>query len=64
MALDEYYLNLSDVCERYRVSRTTVWRWVKDGRLPGPIAMSPQTRRWRLGELIEFENRLSDSPAP
>jgi predicted DNA-binding transcriptional regulator AlpA len=32
-------------------SRTSIWRDVKRRRLPKPIAIGPQTRRWRLADV-------------
>lgn len=41
------------VCQRYGVSRCTVWRWAKEGRLPPPVKIGPSITRWRLSEVIE-----------
>jgi predicted DNA-binding transcriptional regulator AlpA len=30
---------------------TTVWRWVKTGRLPRPFKSGPNSTRWAVGEL-------------
>jgi predicted DNA-binding transcriptional regulator AlpA len=60
MPQEEQFFSLKDVCERYRISRTTVWRWVRGGRLPEPMAMSLQTRRWRLSDLHEFEKKITE----
>lgn len=45
------YLKDVDVADRYSVSRVSVWRWVREGRLPAPISLSPGTTRWAIDEL-------------
>lgn len=37
------------------ISRATVWRWVRDGRLPQPISMG-RLRRWRKSDITSFIN--------
>jgi len=32
-------------------SRTSIWRDVKNCRLPKPTAIGPQARRWRVGDV-------------
>ncbi|MCP4316591.1 MAG: AlpA family phage regulatory protein [Hyphomicrobiales bacterium] len=57
----EVYLSVHDLCERYHVSKATIWRWVKDRPgFPKPIKLSPGTTRWRLSELVEFEENLGN----
>ncbi|MBU6405338.1 MAG: helix-turn-helix domain-containing protein [Proteobacteria bacterium] len=34
------------VCTLLGISRTTLWRQVRDGRLPPPIAISTRRRAW------------------
>ena len=35
-------------------SRASIWRDVKVGRLPKPIAIGPQTRRWRIDDVRAY----------
>lgn len=37
---------------RYAVSRQTVWRWAKEGRLPAPIKLGPNCTRWRFADVV------------
>lgn len=46
----------TDLAERYSVSRATIWRWVREGRFPAPVTISPGTTRWSL-EAIEAHER-------
>ena len=40
-------LRFSDLQEIIPVSRSTLWRWVRDGSFPSPINLGPNTRAWR-----------------
>lgn len=55
----DQFLSLPAVCKRYQVSRTTIWRWIQQGCFPEPVHLSPQTRRWCLSDLHEYEQNLS-----
>ena len=35
-----------DLAEYFGISRPTVWRWVKAGRLPKPVRFSPGCTRF------------------
>lgn len=37
-------------------SRASVWRDVRAGRLPQPIAIGPQARRWRVEDVRAYLN--------
>jgi excisionase family DNA binding protein len=39
-------LTAQDVCDLLRVNRLTVLRWVRDGRLPRPVAPTLRCLRW------------------
>lgn len=42
----------TDVAEILSVHRCTVWRWVKEGRLPTPIRpLGVRIARWRAEEI-------------
>ncbi len=51
--ISDKYLTDKDLSGRYAVSRATIWRWVKEGRIPSPHKLSPGCTRWRLSEVIE-----------
>jgi prophage regulatory protein len=43
--------------KRYGVSRQTIWRWVAtEPSFPAPVKLSPGCVRWRLSDLIKWEN--------
>ena len=37
-------------------SRASLWRDVQRGRLPKPIAIGPQARRWRVADVRAYLN--------
>ncbi len=57
-----YYLRDTDLAERYNVSRNTVWRWHREGRIPSPIRLAPQSTRWKLAELEAWEASRAEVP--
>ncbi|MBE0438723.1 MAG: AlpA family transcriptional regulator [Gammaproteobacteria bacterium] len=51
-----HYLKDKNVAARYDIDRTTVWRWVSEGRLPTPHKIHGVTR-WRLSKIEECEQQ-------
>ena len=49
------YIRDTDLAKRYGVSRVTIWRWVRDGRFPKPIKLSPACTRWNLSAVEQHE---------
>ncbi|MBS7702666.1 helix-turn-helix transcriptional regulator [Chelatococcus asaccharovorans] len=43
-----------EVCRVLGISRSSLWRLVRDGMFPRPIALSAQTRRWRREDLAKY----------
>lgn len=51
-------LRLNEVCELLGTSTSTVWRWVKEDRLPRPIRLSSGSTRWSSSELDRWRLAL------
>lgn len=51
--VDENFLTLKDVAERLGVSKVTLWRWVKAGKLSA-VKLSQRTVYVRRDELDRF----------
>lgn len=49
------YLSDVHIAKRYAIGRTTVWRWVQQGRFPQPVRLSNSCTRWRLADLEAWE---------
>lgn len=54
------YLTDRQLAEHYTVSRSTIWRWVQQGRLPPPVQISAGTTRFSA-EAIEQRDRERES---
>ena len=42
-----------EIAQALGISRMTVWRWTKAGRLPQPRKLGAHTTRWDSLELVE-----------
>jgi len=51
MATPERFLRLPAVEERTGFSRSTIWRYVKDGVFPRPISLGPNVTAWIESEI-------------
>jgi prophage regulatory protein len=57
------FLRDIEVAIRYNISRSTIWRWVKNGRFPKPIKLGVGSTRWRFSDLETWEqSQIQDSP--
>lgn len=48
---DAAHVRLPMVATLYATSPSNVWRWVRDGLIPQPRKLGPQTTVWNVGEL-------------
>ena len=46
-----------DIAKAFGVSRNTVWRWVREGRLAEPVRLSPGCTRWPESDLARLTER-------
>ena len=44
------------LAEYYEVSRATIWRWVKIGRLPPPEKIGDNCTRWDFEQILKQES--------
>ncbi len=47
-------LNLVDVLDRLKITRTTIYRWIDSGKFPKPIKLSETTNRWLLTDIEKW----------
>lgn len=57
----ETYLNAREVAKVLSVSEPTIWRWAKEGRIPAPVKLGPNTSRWSSEEIAEHVHRAKDA---
>ncbi|WP_083925133.1 helix-turn-helix domain-containing protein [Thioalkalivibrio sp. ALJ15] len=62
MASDTY-LTDRDLAARYRVHRTTPWRWVERGNFPAPVRLQRGVTRWRSSDVEAWEAARSQEGA-
>ena len=60
--MEEGYLTLGEAAEYSGVSRVTIWRMVKDGRLPA--YQNPRDWRVKLVKRAELDEALKITPLP
>lgn len=54
-----YYTD-KQVANRYGVSRTTPWRWVKEENFPKPRKISKGCTRWLLSDIELWESSQTE----
>lgn len=52
---NDIYSSDKSLADRYKVSRSTIWRWAQAGRLPQPVKLSPGCSRWRSSDIAAWE---------
>ena len=48
---DQPFMKGTEVCLHIGISRTTLWRMVKAGTFPAPLALTVKTIRWRTADV-------------
>ena len=49
------FLKDTELANRYGVSRPTIWRWLKEGKIPNPIKIGVGVTRWKVKDLQVWE---------
>ena len=57
-AQPEATLTLENLVDIYCVSRRTIWRWVAEGKIPRPYALTRRVRRWKASEIRRHLDEL------
>lgn len=52
-----------DIAEAFGVSRNTVWRWVREGRLAEPVRLSPGCTRWPQSDVDKLAGKRAEADA-
>ncbi|MEX2373988.1 MAG: hypothetical protein WD942_00155, partial [Dehalococcoidia bacterium] len=54
------YWAIPYLCERYSITRTTLWRWTREKTFPAPISLgsSGSLSRWHADDVLAWEARL------
>ena len=59
MHKEPFLFSVRTLAKRWGVSRSTVWRWSRDGRLPQPVKIG-NCSRWTADQVQAFEQGLID----
>jgi prophage regulatory protein len=54
MRSDVQLIRVKGVALRLGVHRSTIWRWTKQGLLPKPIPIGPNSRAWLVSDINAF----------
>lgn len=54
--IEEQFLTVKEVSQRLSIGRSTVWAWAYDDKFPKPVRLSSRCTRWRLSDIISWEN--------
>jgi len=57
--MNEMLLDSKQLEKRFGVCRQTIWRWVREGKMPPAIRFSRRTMRWRAEDIEAFERAKS-----
>jgi predicted DNA-binding transcriptional regulator AlpA len=57
----EEFVRVADLKRLFKVSRTTLWRWVRDGHLNAPTRLGKNVVAWRKSSVVEFLRRQENS---
>ena len=57
------YSRLSDLLPFLPIARTTVYKWMKQGRFPQPAKLGPCVTAWRNSDIHDWLNSLDHREA-
>lgn len=60
VAVEERLLRVPEVLGMIKVGRHQLRSIVADGTFPAPLKIGPKSQRWRLSEVMEWIERLSE----
>ena len=61
MTTNNKYFLKKELATRYRVSTSTIERWVCDKNLPPPIRIGPNRILWDMQEILDWERSRKES---
>jgi predicted DNA-binding transcriptional regulator AlpA len=57
--LDRHRLvRLPEVCRLTGLGRSSVYKHIADGRFPAPLKLSERSVRWRLNDVLDWQNHV------
>lgn len=59
--IEKDIFTIDDLMERYSVSRNTIYRWTRSGKLPQPTKLPARGHRWSKRVIELWESKLDAS---
>ena len=56
-AVNDEWMTVKEVCEALKISDATFYARVKDGTFPPGFAFSAKSKRWKLSEIIAWQDK-------
>ena len=56
--MDDKLIRLPRVMELLGIAKSTVWLWVKEGKLPQPKKLSPKVSAWKESDILAYIESL------
>jgi len=50
------FIRIPDVIKKTGLAKSTIWLWVKEGRFPKPIKLSPRVTVWEEADINKWMN--------
>jgi len=52
--MDDKLIRVNDVMAMLGIAKSTVWLWVKQGKIPKPIKLSRKVSVWRESDMLDY----------
>jgi prophage regulatory protein len=62
--MSKRFLRLPQVLEVFPVSKSTLWKMIREGRFPRPVKLSARTSAWLQADIDALCDRLAAAPQP
>jgi prophage regulatory protein len=49
------FIRLRELVKRVPVAKSTVWKWVEDGKFPRPVKLSQRVTAWPVASIEQWE---------
>lgn len=60
---NDEWMTVKEVCESLKISDATFYARVKDGTFPQGVAFSPKSKRWRLSDIVAWQDKSQSHDA-
>ena len=54
------FLRIKNVMEKTGIAKSTIWLWVREGKFPKPIKLSPRITVWNEDKISEWINNINN----